>query len=201
MVYPSTKQRGWKKALDEKGYDLVVAAGGEGTVGQIARQLIGRETPLSVLPLGTANNLARTLGFTGTVAQLIGRVGQGEPRGFAVGVARGPWGKRHVFEGLGAGLLGEYLRRPRRKKEKKRSREGEMRWHVRRLRKLLAEQRPHAWEIEVDGDKLEGCYLPLEAMNICSVGPVLNLAAGARTSDGRFNLVLARENERKILME
>ena len=68
--YHSTKERGWKKAIaSAKG--LIVVAGGDGTVGKVARELIGRKTSLSVLPLGTANNLARALGFTRPVRELI----------------------------------------------------------------------------------------------------------------------------------
>ncbi len=45
--------------------DLVVAAGGDGTVGAAARALAGSGVPLGVMPLGTANNVARSLGIHG----------------------------------------------------------------------------------------------------------------------------------------
>jgi diacylglycerol kinase family enzyme len=45
----------------EQGYDLVVAAGGDGTVGAVATHLTGSELPLAILPLGTANDVARSL--------------------------------------------------------------------------------------------------------------------------------------------
>jgi diacylglycerol kinase family enzyme len=100
----------------------VLVAGGDGTVGKIARHLIGRKIPLSVLPLGTANNLARTLGFHPSVETLIAQLKDGESSKFDVGLARGPWGKRYFFEGAGAGLLAEYLRAPWKWKRMKRHR-------------------------------------------------------------------------------
>jgi diacylglycerol kinase family enzyme len=43
------------------GYDIVIAAGGDGTVNAIASGLTGTGIPLGILPLGTANDLAREL--------------------------------------------------------------------------------------------------------------------------------------------
>jgi diacylglycerol kinase (ATP) len=47
----------------EQGYDLVVAAGGDGTVSTVARALVGTKGRLGILPLGTTNVLARELGI------------------------------------------------------------------------------------------------------------------------------------------
>src|SRR2546430_10215797 len=46
-----------------KGYAVVAAAGGDGTAGPIAFELLGTNTALGILPLGSAMNVARSLGI------------------------------------------------------------------------------------------------------------------------------------------
>ena len=62
--YHSAKEDGWKQAL-KKDADLVAIAGGDGTVGRVARRMAGRGIPLAVLPSGTANNIARSASTSG----------------------------------------------------------------------------------------------------------------------------------------
>src|SRR6266480_8026717 len=117
-TYQSTKERGFKKALKQP-TDLVLAAGGDGTVGKVATRLIDSGVPLSVLPLGTANNLARTLGFVASPEEIVANLENGSKRVFDVGLAIGPCGKEYFFESGGGGLLADYLQQAHKKKKKK----------------------------------------------------------------------------------
>ena len=53
------------------GSDLIVAAGGDGTVSAVAGGLAGTDTPLAVLPLGTLNHFAKDLGMPLTVPEAV----------------------------------------------------------------------------------------------------------------------------------
>src|ERR687892_456432 len=203
-IYQSTKKSDYKKAL-KKPADLVLAAGGDGTVIKVASRLIDTGIPLSVLPLGTANNLARSLGFLGSHEEIITGLETGKKRAFDVGIARGPWGKRYLFEGAGAGLLADYVQSAKKEKKKNKksreiSKEQEMTRHVSLLRRMLHNYPPRKWKIQIDGKDISSRYILWEAMNIRSVGPALYLAPWAATKDGHFDFVCVREDDRPILM-
>src|SRR5256714_7228651 len=153
-IYQSAKEKGIGKALKKK-FDLILAAGGDGTVTKVARRLVAMksEIPLAVLPVGTANNFARSLGFCLSKKELIEQLNDGNCGTFDVGLARGPWGKRYFFEGAGAGLFADYLRAPKKEgeKDKPESKAEKMRSHVKELRRRLQTYRARQWEIEVDG--------------------------------------------------
>jgi len=200
-TYQSIKKKNYKKAL-KKPTDLVLVAGGDGTVGKVGRELIDSGIPLSVLPLGTANNLARSLGFTAPAEKIIPQLKRGKKRAFDVGVARGPWGKRYFFESVGGALFADYVRKAKRedKKTKGLSKEQEMTRHVSLLRRMLHKYPARTWKIEIDGKNVSGRYLLWEAMNIRSVGPALYLASQAATHDGHLDFVDAREEDRSLFI-
>src|SRR5438270_853858 len=201
-IYQSTKKRGYKKALRKPG-DLVLVAGGDGTVAKIARRLINTGIPLAVLPLGTANNLARTLGFIGSPEGLTGRLEGGKKHCFDVGVARGPWGTRYFFEGAGAGLLADYVRAANKqdKKAPSVSKDHEMARHVSLLRRLLHDYAAQEWKIDLDNKDVSNNYILWEAMNVRSVGPALYFAPPATSKDAEFDVVCLRVADRPLPLD
>lgn len=59
---------------------VVVAAGGDGTISEVANGLVGTQAHLGILPLGTGNDLARTLGIGLDIHRAADIVLSGTPR-------------------------------------------------------------------------------------------------------------------------
>src|SRR5688572_22083061 len=66
--------------------DLVIAAGGDGTVSLVAGVLAGTEVPLGILPLGTSNSIAGGLGIPTDLSGAIATIAGGHTR--AIDTAR-----------------------------------------------------------------------------------------------------------------
>ncbi len=69
--------------------DLLVVGGGDGTVGAAAGRLAGTDVPLGVLPLGTANDFARTLQIPASLEQAARALRTGKVVDVDLGRARG----------------------------------------------------------------------------------------------------------------
>ena len=195
--YQSPKDDGWKKAL-KKPADLVVVAGGDGTVARVTRRMVGRGIPVALLPSGTANNIARSLGLVERPFEELVRGWQSGRRvRLDVGIAAGPWGERYFVEGVGAGLFAGLLSKPSAKLKK---RKDAVEAGMRRLGREAARREPLELRASLDGKDISGRYLLLEALNLRYVGPNLHLAHDKRPGDGELEVVLVTEAERARLV-
>jgi diacylglycerol kinase (ATP) len=93
-----------RHAADE-GFDIVAAAGGDGTVHEVANGLLraARPATLAVIPVGSANDFAYSIRRQFGVTDLA----DGKSHPIDVGLAETPSGKSQYFvEGIGLGLAG-----------------------------------------------------------------------------------------------
>jgi diacylglycerol kinase family enzyme len=110
-----TRYRGHATALSreaaERGSRLVVAAGGDGTIAEVANGLAGSDTHLGIIPLGTANVLARELGLPNEPRSLAAALAFGRSRSIWPGLATGAAGERLFVQMLGVGLDAQVVHR------------------------------------------------------------------------------------------
>lgn len=183
--------------------DLVVAAGGDGTVWRGVRAVSGTRTPLAILPLGTANNIARSLGIEGSVPELISGWSRAALRPLDVGVARGSWGESGFVEAVGSGLIPQGIAAMERRPAPKDAEDADARLAraVRTYREVLLDLTPRPWRLNIDGQRVDGEFLLVEVLNISSVGPNLVLSPEANPGDGVFDVVTAGEEHREEIEE
>jgi len=70
-------------------FDVIVAAGGDGTINEVVNGLTGKDLPLAVIPLGTANVLAQEIGLPACSSTIACSILAGEARPIHVGTANG----------------------------------------------------------------------------------------------------------------
>jgi diacylglycerol kinase (ATP) len=184
--------------------DLVAVVGGDGTFRSVATRLIGRQVPVTLVPAGTANNIARTLGIAGQASELVARWAQAPRMPFDTGVVRGSNQPCALIEGMGFGPVAVAIAALSPLTDAEASAvwaADEVRRDLKVLREVLADYPVHPCRVELDGRDLSGEYLLVEAMNVRSVGPNLELAPDADVSDGQFDLVLLSEQHRSVLRD
>jgi len=185
--------------------EFVVAAGGDGSIRKVAAAMLGRNRPLAVLPVGTANNIARSLGLRGSIEEIVAGWAERRIERLDVGLARGPWGERPIFEGVGLGLISRGIRLIQQIDEAGRfefeSPDARLYRDLCVFAALAHEIQPLRTRLEVDGVGEQQDFLLLEILNIPRAGPGLVLAPEADPSDGSFDVVTADATERSDLEE
>lgn len=191
-VTPVDPDRGLGKSLGRRA-DVVIAAGGDGTVLSVARRLVRTELPLVILPLGTANNLARSVGMAPDVEGLLGVLEAPVERHLDIGVATGSWGERYFCESAGVGLFGDLLQRGVDRSQKAPERA------VRVLGDLLERTKPRRFTLSIDGEDASGEFLMVEVMNARLLGPNVVLSPRSSPWDGALEVVLVRPKDKHRL--
>lgn len=199
-TYQSIKDKDFKDALGGS-WDLVLVAGGDGTVAKVARCLVDRDIahriPIAILPVGTANNIARSLGIEGELGDLLTGLSKATSRYLDVGLAIGPWGKRNFLEAVGCGSIAEAIAHSGPKPPKP------IRIEMGRedLRDFFREAEAEPFEVDVDGEKFAGEFLLIEALNINLSGPSLPLAFSATPDDQLLDIIFVFARDRLKMMK
>ena len=192
--YQSTKDDGWEAALKTPA-DAIIAAGGDGTVRKVA--LNGPEQVLmAILPLGTANNIANSLGITQDWKEVIRNWSTLSTKRVDLGKAKGPWGSRAFIEGLGAGAIAETAARMDRGEGFAGDAADDIDKARRTLLMTTMNHDCHPFIVELDGKVVTEHAVIFEVANMCYMGPRLHLAPTADPGDGFLDVVWVRQDDR-----
>jgi diacylglycerol kinase (ATP) len=92
------------RAAVDKGADLIVVLGGDGTINEVVNGMVHSSAALAILPGGTANVLATELGLGSRLGAAIEKIPQCVERRVAVGRLRSPKQSRYFLAMGGVGL-------------------------------------------------------------------------------------------------
>jgi diacylglycerol kinase (ATP) len=179
--------------------ELVVAAGGDGTVAAAARLLAGHTIPLAILPLGTANNISKALQGDATTEHLVSCWDTAQRRHVDLGVVHGHWGERRFMEAVGVGLVPASIVSTRFEPLDGSDIPSTISNAIVRYNEVLSRLEPRRWSLRLDGEEITGDFIAVEVLNTRSVGPNLVMSEEADPYDGYFCVVTAGEEHREEL--
>jgi YegS/Rv2252/BmrU family lipid kinase len=168
------------------GIDVVVAAGGDGTVHLVAEDLLDTETALGILPLGRVMNIARALGIDRDIDVAADVLRDGQIHAIDTGEAVRSDGRVvPFFEAGSVGLNAAIFR------EVTRADEGDP-VSIPRTLWVALRYRPARMEVELDEGVLSTRALMVAVSNGPYLGLGMTVAPGARLDDGKFDVRVFR---------
>lgn len=199
--YSSTKKEDWKDF--EPDVDFLVVAGGDGTVRKITKELLDRKLldktwPIGLLPLGTANNIAKTLELEDKTEALIRGWHRWQIKKYDVGRITHMDDAYFFLESFGYGIFPFLMMEMKNqgKEDADVSPEEKLRLALKLLHKIILDYEPRQCRLMIDEKDYTGKYLLVEIMNTRSIGPNLFLAPDAQPDDGVLDVVLVPERDK-----
>jgi len=173
----------------ERGVELVVAAGGDGTVRMVAGAVIGSRATLGILPLGSVMNIARMLEIPRELDQAAALLATAPPVPIDIGEVDG----QRFFEGVSIGLSSEVFRFVDQLQQ------GQFSSPMAFLR-TVRRYRPRRVRLLIDNRPFTARALAVVIANGPYVGAGLTVAPDARLDDGLLDVVLFRRFSRWDLL-
>ncbi|PYZ96584.1 diacylglycerol kinase [Alteribacter lacisalsi] len=174
-------------AASDRGFDLVVAAGGDGTINEVINGMAEKEhrPTLGLIPGGTTNDFARALQIPREIEGACDVFCNGLKKSIDIGKIS----DQHFINIAGGGTLTELTYEvPSRLKTMM----GQLAYYVKGFEKL-PRIRPVQVTIEYDGKWFEGEIMLFLVANTNSVGGFEKLAPDAFINDGLFDLLIVKK--------
>ncbi|KKB74139.1 MULTISPECIES: diacylglycerol kinase [Bacillus] len=175
------------RSAAEREFDLIVAAGGDGTLNEVVNGLAPLEVRpnLGVIPVGTTNDFARALGIPREdILKAVDTILEGEPRPIDIGRVNG----QYFINIAGGGRLTELTYDV---PSKLKTMLGQLAYYLKGM-EMLPSLKPTEVEIEYDGKLFHGEVMLFLVMLTNSVGGFEKLAPDSSLNDGMFDLIILK---------
>lgn len=161
-------------------FDLFYAVGGDGTVHEIAKRLIGRPAALGIVPIGSGNGFARHIGLPMAVEHSLRACGKGRILTIDTASVNGIAFLGTMGVGLDAWIAAEFANRGTRG----------LRTYLRVGAAGLFSYRPETYDIEVDGRPLQRSAVLIAIANASQYGNNARIAPAASLQDGILDVAI-----------
>lgn len=171
---------------------VVVSVGGDGTLNEVLRGMADTSVPIGIVPLGTANVLARDLRLSADPIVAARTILAGHTVGLDTAIVAG----QLSFLVVGVGFDAEAVRRV------EAARRGPIHFtnYVRAGFGALWSQREPRLEVEIDGARLPGTFGWVLVSNVIHYGGLFRLAADRELDDGLWEVYLFRRGTRRHMV-
>jgi YegS/Rv2252/BmrU family lipid kinase len=160
--------------------ELVIVGGGDGTLNAAIEGLIDTQLPLGILPMGTANDLARTLGIPTSLPEACQVIASGQVRAIDLGWVNG----KHFFNVASLGLSVQITERL--------TKEVKRRWGILAYAftavQVIWEARPFRAEIRANNQSFQVKTIQIAVGNGRYYGGGMTVAEDATIDDRRLDL-------------
>jgi len=173
-------------------FDRVVLGGGDGTINLALDGLLEIGRPVGLLPLGTANDLARSLQIPQSLEQAVSVIVSGQQRPVDIAVANG----KSFINAIGMGL-GPQMTRELDSQSK--SDWGVLAYPVAMLNAIREPRRFHA-VVVADGHEESFDCVQITVANGIHYGGGLTIVDDAKLDDGRLDVLIVHEQNRVNLL-
>ncbi|WP_010097410.1 diacylglycerol kinase [Ornithinibacillus scapharcae] len=172
----------------ERKYDIVVAAGGDGTINEVINGLAEQEyrPKLGIIPVGTTNDFARALSVPrDSIQKAVDVIIEGQSMLLDIGKVN----DQYFINIAGGGKLTELTYDV---PSKLKTMLGQLAYYVKGI-EMLPSLKPARVKIEYDGNIIEEDIMLFLISNTNSVGGFEKLAPDACLNDGLFDLLILRK--------
>lgn len=175
------------KAAVERGYDMIVAAGGDGTINEVVNGMAEQDyrPKLGVIPVGTTNDFARALGIPRNIIKAVDIILDE----YSMPLDIGKVNDQYFINIAGGGKLTELTYEV---PSKLKTMIGHMAYYVKGI-EMLPSVKSTSVRLEYDGNVLEDDIMLFLVSNTNSVGGFEKLAPDAKLDDGYFDLLILKK--------
>lgn len=179
--------------IEHESISGVVAFGGDGFIHEIIQHIVHREIPLGVIPCGTGNDFARSLGVNQlSMTQQMNLIVQSKIRSIDLGRVDERWFAAILSSGFDAVVneRANQMKWPR----------GRLRYNIAMIEKIV-QLRAHSYRIRLDGDHIDVEATLVTVANGPSYGGGMKVCPDAKLNDGLFDVMVLGKVSRTELLK